>query len=297
MAGVSLLMPSYGPGVVAEAAAQQRADGVQVRRQHARHVAGRRLAAGVGDKRRQRPRIVLFLEAAKREQLVLQDRPAGPHARVGGFEVTGVEREAFGFGADERLVAETVIDAGRQPVAAAARHGVDAGADEVALAHVVGCHADLHLLDRLERDRRDAGAIAGLTAQSERVVEVGPIDGDVVHPVVLTGERAAPAVLWRQARDVVDAARDGRQHFELVARHRCRRAGSRRAEHRTRFTRDGNGLGNTRQRQREGHVLHDAERERNRILHLGLESGQRSGDRVRPADPHAVDRETSVRLT
>ena len=41
-----------------------------------------RRAAGVRRERRQRARVVLVLEAAEREQLVLDDRAAGPHAGV-----------------------------------------------------------------------------------------------------------------------------------------------------------------------------------------------------------------------
>mgnify|MGYP003693818081 CR=1 FL=1 len=49
--------------------------------------------------------------------------------------------------------------------------------------------AHLHLLDRLERDRRDAGAVARLAAEAERVVEVRAVDRDVVRPVVLARRR------------------------------------------------------------------------------------------------------------
>ena len=52
------------------------------RREHARDVAAGGLAAGVRAKRRERPRVVLLLEAAEREQPVLENRAAGPHAGV-----------------------------------------------------------------------------------------------------------------------------------------------------------------------------------------------------------------------
>src|SRR5581483_2881833 len=99
-------------------------------------------------------------------------------------------------------------------VGPAARDGVHAGADEAALTHVVRRDRDLHLLDRFERNRRDAGAVAdtaGGHTQAERVVEVRAVDGDVVRAVVLAGERAEAAVLRRQAGDVGQAAGDGRQ--------------------------------------------------------------------------------------
>ena len=97
----------------------------------------------------------------------------------------------FGFGADEILVAEPVIDRGGEAVGAAARHGVDAGADEVALAHIERRDVHLHLLDGFERDRRDARALAGRARKAERVVEVRSVDGDVVQAIVLTAERHA----------------------------------------------------------------------------------------------------------
>src|SRR5258708_35369140 len=63
-------------GVVPELRREERAEGVQVRREHASGGARRRHAAGVRLERRQRTGVVLLLEAAEREELVLDDRSA-----------------------------------------------------------------------------------------------------------------------------------------------------------------------------------------------------------------------------
>ena len=136
-------------------------------------------------------------------------------------ERPGVERQPLGFGADQAFVAPLVVHRAPEGVAAAPGDGVDAGADEVALAHVVRRDVDLHLLDRLERDRRDARAVAGRAAEPEGVVEVRPVDRDVVQPVVLTPPNDGPRGLRRQAREVARAGcryrRQGRQRLRAIA--------------------------------------------------------------------------------
>src|SRR5204862_5694668 len=110
-----------------------------------------------------------------------------------------------GFRADVRLVAIPRVHRPAELVRAALRDRIDVGADEVALTNIVWRDAYLHLLDRLERNRRDARAIAGLPrrrVEAERAVEVGAVDRDVVRAVVLTGECALSAVLRRHPDDV-----------------------------------------------------------------------------------------------
>src|SRR5581483_8932730 len=109
-----------------------------------------------------------------------------------GADVPGARRGDADLVA--RLAAGAAIEGAREAVRPAARDGVHAGADEVALAHVVRRDADLHLLDGFEGDRRDAGAVARLAAEAERVVEVGAVDRDVVGAVVLADEGAAARV-------------------------------------------------------------------------------------------------------
>ena len=194
------------PGVVVEIVLEERAELLRVRREHTRHVAADRLGTAVGASGIERARVLLVLEVAEREKAVLDDRGASPHAGLLGVERARVEGVAARLRADEAVVAEAVVGGGAQRVGAAAGDGVDAGADEVALAHVVGRDADLHLLDRFERDRRDAGAFTRLAAEAERVVERGAVDGHVVHAAVAAGERVGARGLRGQAREVADPA-------------------------------------------------------------------------------------------
>ena len=298
-------------GVVLEVRLQVVAEGRQIGRVHARRVAGDRRAARIRRERRQRPRVFLFLELAEIEQLVLHDRTAGPEAPGLRVEIARVEAVRAGGRADEAgagvhvgqiravFVAGPVVGGRGEGVVAAARHGVDAGAGEVALAHVVRRHAHLHLLDRFQRDRRDARAVAdaaGRDAEAERIVEVGAVDRDVVRTVVLAGERAAAAVLRRQARDVGDAARDGRERREVLAHHGRGGARARRAEHRIALADDGDRLGDVSNPEGEVEILRDAQAHADVVLRFRREAGERRRDRVRTADPHAGDHETSVDL-
>ena len=215
------------PGVVAELRAQERTEIVEIGREHARRIPGGGNASGIRHVRRQRTLILLTFEALEEEQPVRNDRTAEPLAAVGRLERAGIDGLAFRLRPDERFVAVPVVPRSHEVVRSAPRHRVDAGADEVALANVVRRHADLHLLDRFERNRRNVGSIARLRAEAERVVEIRAVDRDVVHPVVRAGEAARPAVLRRQARHVVDAAGDRRQRRELFAEHGGGRAGMR----------------------------------------------------------------------
>src|SRR6185295_209829 len=218
--------------------------------------------------------------------------------RVNG-EDTRVDGQAGRFLADIRLVARAVVDRGGDLVGAALGDRVDAGAGEVALAHVVGRDADLHLLDRLERDRRDAGAVAdaaGGDAEAERVVEVRPVHRHVVRAVVLAGDRAVAAVLRRQPGDVGDAAGNGRQRGELIARDRGGRAGASRAEHRIARADDGDRLRDGGDLETEDEILRHAQADRKIVLRLGREPGNRRRHGVRTTDPHAGHDESSVSL-
>src|SRR5204863_382407 len=237
-------------------------------------------AARVGQERRERPRIFLFLVRAEREPFVLHDWAAGPRAGDRRVERAGIEGQAGRILADVRLIARPVVDRPRHHVRAAPRDGVDTGADEVPLAHVVWRDLHLDLLDRFERDRGDAGAVAdgaGRNAEAERVVEIRTVDRDVVRTVVLTGKRAGPAVLRRQARDVGDAAGNGRQHREVLAQHRGRRTGMRRAEDRIALADDGDRLGDRRDLERELEILRHAEYQGEIVFLFGREAGQRRG--------------------
>src|SRR5206468_4918469 len=124
-----------------------------------------------------RPRIALVFEIAEGEQSVLEDRTARPYPGGARVEGAGVEGQSLRLGADEALVAEPMVHRSGEMVRAASRHGIDSGADEVALTNIVRGDVHLHLLDALERYRCDTGAIAGLPSEAERVGEIRATDG------------------------------------------------------------------------------------------------------------------------
>ena len=131
------------------------------------------------------------------------------------------------------------------------------------------------VLDRFERDRATPVRSPGCAAEAERVVEVGPVDRDVVETIVLAGERHA-AGLRRQARDVADAAGDRRQRRDALAAHRRRRAGARRTEHRVGLRGDRDRLLDARSAcTLERQIGRDAEVDRDVLLRRRLEGGAR----------------------
>ena len=237
-----------------------------------------------------------MFEAFEEEQLVLHDRPARPLAAVGRVERARVERLPGGLFADERLVAEPVIHRAGDRVGSTPGDRVDARADEVALTHVERCDAHLHLLDRLQRNRRHVGSVARLPGEAEGVVEVRAVDRDVVHPVVLAREGPRAPVLRRQARHVVDPPRDGWQRRQLFPEHGCRGAGVRGAEHRVAQAHDGDRFGNRGHLQFELEVGRRAEADGDVLLHLVAEPGEGRRHLVRPADSHAGKVEATIAL-
>src|SRR5262249_4168481 len=158
-----------------------------VRCEDTRRITGSRNAARVRDVRVERTLILLALEALEEEQPVLDDRTARPFAGVGRLESTWSDGLSPRLRADERIVAVPIVAGSDEAVGPAPRDGVDVRADEIALPDVVWRDADLHLLDRFERDRRDTCAISRLISQAEGVVEVRAVHRDVVHPVVGAG--------------------------------------------------------------------------------------------------------------
>jgi hypothetical protein len=106
------------------------------------------------------------------------------------------------------LVAELVVEGTAELVGAAARHRVDARADEVALPHVERRDVDLHLLDRVERDGRDARALARRPARPNELLKYEP-------STVMLFMTGCPTA----------GERDGRQRRERVAARPVRSAG------------------------------------------------------------------------
>ena len=112
-----------------------------------------------------------------------------------------------------------------------------------------------------------------VTPRPNELLKYEPVHRHVVRAVVLAGERAVAAVLRRQPGDVGDAAGNGRQRRELLARDGRGGAGASRAEHRIARADDRDGLGNGRDLQRERQFLRDAEVQRDVVLHFGREPG------------------------
>ena len=140
------------------------------------------------------------------EQLILDDRTAEGTAVCGravGLAGTG------DFGLVNRVTAHVliaVVDVGRtlEGVGTALGDGVDAAADEVGLTHVKRCNHHLQLLNGVDGDRVAATGQVG--TQTEVVVEVGTIDGEVSRTSVHTAEAHAVAAVRREACDVGDGA-------------------------------------------------------------------------------------------
>ena len=174
-----------GTGLIVERSrGEERAERIERRSAHARDRAAGQLAAGVrgpsGAGLLQRVRLV----AREEEELVLEDRAAEAGAELLEIERARVEPRPADPLADPVLVSRVVVERAGEVVRARLGHRVHRGADEVALAHVEGRDVHLHRLDRVKRDRRDARAVARLAGETERVIEVRPVDRDVVEAVV-----------------------------------------------------------------------------------------------------------------
>src|SRR4030095_2443991 len=114
---------------------------------------------------------------------------------------------------NETLFPKPVIERGAQLIRSTARNGVDRRSDEAALADVEWRDADLDLLDRLERNRRDVRALARRRSETEAVVEIRTIHRHVVQSVVLTADRTGGARLRRQTSDITETPRERRQQI------------------------------------------------------------------------------------
>ncbi len=101
--------------------------------------------------------------------------------------------------------------------------GVHAATDEVGLTHVERSHHNLQLLDGIERD--GVAAAGELVAQTEVVVEVGTVDGEVGRTTVHTGKVHAVTAVGRETCHIGDAAGHRRQIDNLLIGDVGRRTG------------------------------------------------------------------------
>ena len=284
-----------GTGVVLEVGLQVRAQGGEVGGEDTGDVAAHGLAAGVRGERGARLGDRVVLIAQEEEELVLDDRAREKRAVLVEVEGAGVEGVGAGLLADEAVVALPDVGRTLERVRSATGDGVDGGAHEVALAHVIGSHVDLHLLDRGHGDGGDAGSVAGSGAETEGVVEVRAVDRDVVQAVVGAAEgEVLAAGLRGESDERVDAVGLGRKGRDGLATHGRGRSGARRAEHGEGLGGDCDFLGQGLGFERELEVGGTTQAHKDSSGHLGLEAGHGCGDGVGAADPHARDGEASV---
>ncbi len=239
--GGLVIIALVGTGLVAKILFQIGAQRIQIGGEDAGCVARYRLVeigprhivgAGLGQ--------FVALGIDKEKEFVLDDRAAQADANAAVAEGTGVVGVGFGFGAHQTLITGQAINRAGKFVGSALGDGVDAGAHKITLANVIGRDVDLQLFDGLQRDRCHAGAVAGLSCQTERVVEIGTVDGDVVHAVILAreGESIAGRVVLRcQTGKIFDSSCDGGQGLDCLFADRGGRAGTRSAHDGATFSR------------------------------------------------------------
>ena len=155
----------------------------------------------------------LMLEIDEEEEFVPDDRAAEGET-IDGAAVVGLDAEFLAVDAVAAEVLVSMVDVGRtlEVVRTGFCDGVDTAADEVGLTDVEGRHHNLHLVNCIERDRIAAAGKAG--GESEVVVEVRAVDGEVGAAAVGTGEAHAVGIR-RQLDDVGDRTvhgRHGRNH-------------------------------------------------------------------------------------
>ena len=166
---------------------------------------------------------------------------------------------------DQPLVAAVEVGGAAEAVRAATGDDVDAAPREAALAHVVGRHHELQLADRVEADGLGVGLAprGSLGGQPEEVVVDGAVDLDVV--VAAAPSRDAQEALGVGvavgldeervgAREVLEAALEGRQGLDDARLDAGRGARSRRREDGARLGGDLHRLGDGGELQGDGHL-------------------------------------------
>ena len=135
--------------------------------------------------------VILVIE--EEEHLVLVDRAAEGAAPSGALQLGEDPRAVQGLLpdidslqvlAEEMIAAEVIIGRPVELIRAALGDGIDRGAGETGLAHIVGGDLDRQLLDGVDREgveeRGQAGAV-----EAEHIVDAGAVNLDGVETVVL----------------------------------------------------------------------------------------------------------------
>ena len=296
--GDSEVIVLVGTGRVVETVLQVPAEGIEIGREDARHGPGGGLATRIRLECRSRLRLVVILVTREEEQLVLDDRSAQRDADVFVVEGPGVEGVRAGVGPHVIVVARVVEHRATELVGAALGDHVDAGTNEIPLPHVVGRNRDLHLLQRVERDRRHTRAVARLSGKTERVVEVGSVDRHVVQAVILPGKREPErhgTVLRGQTEQVLHSAADRRKVLQLLGADGGCGTGPFRADDVVvrRGHRDCGQLDGCRC-QAKPQVIGCAQGDGDAVQYLGPVADTRNRHAIRPADTHAGQRKPAV---
>ena len=155
------------------------------------------------------------LEVDEIEEFVLDDGAAEGHTIGSGtLRVTVTELETGNIVAAHELIPVIHIGRALDGVGTGLGDGVDTTADEVGLADVIRRDDDLHFLDGVKRNGvAAAGEVAG---ETEVVVEVTAVDGEVGSTVVRTHEGHAVSAVRREPGHIGEAAADGRKGNDLA---------------------------------------------------------------------------------
>ena len=193
--------------------------------------------------------------------------------------------------AEQVLVATERVGGSVIFVSAALGHRVDVRAGKPALAHIEGGDRDLHLRDRVVRNRLGIGLSARRrVVEAEGIVEVRPVQRDVVVQPVSTREAVVAVVAWVHPNQVARAALDRGQQRDLLRIDERRRAGAPRVEHRVTLSGRFDGLQLDRlglETEIDAQVLPEAQEDA--VLGVGFVPDAGSRHPVRPADSHVGD--------
>ena len=238
--------------------------------------------------------IALMLEVCEEEEFVLDNRATdrcADHAVRFSLAVAAVDT-CYGVAA-ESLVAVVAVHGTLEGVGTGLGDCVDATADEVGLADIVGSDHDLDFLKCIHGDR---GAATGeLVGKTEVVVEVGAVDREVGGTAVAAGEAHAVCIRG-DAGQVGDAAVDRRHLLHLLA---VDAGGSTRLLSSELGSRsDNDHLIQCRCGSLQGGVLdiHLTEVQRNALIDDGFATHHLNLDIIRSARAHTLDRITALAI-
>src|ERR1700722_14187248 len=114
------------------------------------------------------------------------------------------------------LILPVVINGTPERIGSLTSDGVNQSTSEIALSDIVRRDLDLYLVDGVQRDGLGVGLAAEGAGETEGVVEVGSVHGNVVHAGVGAG-KAKTAGRWFQPGKILERPTDRRQLVDLSA--------------------------------------------------------------------------------